>query len=128
MKTILALLCLTFLYYSCNNDDDSQEEEYQKLNTQYEAIIALTAEIPCTDASTWDFTAIGSRLCGGPDGYIAYPTTIDTEAFLQQVRAYTKARADFNEKWGGMGPCDVPSQPSGVKCENGVAVLVYGWP
>lgn len=126
MKNFTILLTLVTTILSCNtNDDDSMDSESLELQAQYEAIVNLTLETSCIDASTWEFTAIGSRACGGPDGFIPYPTTIDTAAFLKQVATYTKADAAFNEKWEVIGPCNVPSQPSGVACENGNAVLLY---
>lgn len=102
-----------------------QEKEHQALMDLYNEIYDLSYSVSCTDANNWDFTAYGSKACGGPQGYIAYPKTIDVEAFLQKVANYTEAENAFNIKWGIVSTCDIPQQPSGVTCENGYPVLQY---
>jgi len=33
--------------------------------------------------------------------------------------------SEFNEKWGIISDCSIPSQPNAVICENGNPVLEY---
>ncbi|WGH74594.1 hypothetical protein P8625_10890 [Tenacibaculum tangerinum] len=102
-----------------------QEKDHRKLLDLFIEIQNLVYGVSCTDSSNWTFTAYGSNTCGGPKGYIAYSTEIDTENFLQKVAAYTEAERLYNIKWGIFSTCDTPSKPIGVACQNGYPVLKY---
>ncbi|MGB5980554.1 MAG: hypothetical protein WBG46_00285 [Nonlabens sp.] len=124
--TKLPLIIFILSIASCSSDSEStQQEDREKLNRHMEIIMELSQSMDCMDESNWDFTAIGSKACGGPNGYIAYSTQIDTDDFLNRVERYTRSEADFNEKWGIISDCSLPPVPSGVTCENGVAGLIY---
>lgn len=123
---ILIILCMAFM--SCNNDDtSSKEEESQNLTTMYNEIItaSMAKSTPCTNKDEWAFTAIGSKACGGPNGYIPYSLKINVTAFLKNVENYNNKQAAFNTKWKIVSTCDVPQQPSGVDCADGKPILVY---
>ena len=123
---ILFAICLTLV--SCSNDDDSaRNKEQQNLDKMYQEIIAvsLVNSKPCTNATEWDFTAIGSKSCGGAIGYIAFSKTIDKTVFLAKVKAYTDAQAAFNIKWNIMSTCDIVLPPSSVDCVDGKPKLIY---
>ena len=128
LKNSLALICFTLLFYGCSIDDDfnpqNQEEDLEMLQELFAEIVQMADE-PCTDASEWEFTVYGTKACGGPQGFIAYPTTIDVAAFLELVEIYTTDEAIYNENYGIVSTCDIPAQPVDVICEDGVAVLVY---
>ena len=102
-----------------------QEKEHQELITLIGEIYDLQSSVSCTDASDWTFTAYGSKACGGPQGYIAYSTQIDTVAFLQKIEAYTNMEKEYNIKWEITSTCDLPNQPIGVACVNGYPALKY---
>ncbi|WP_026729257.1 hypothetical protein [Flavobacterium denitrificans] len=126
LSFILAVICLTFV--SCNNDDDNaKEKDARKLEKMHKEIVVLSQvnTTPCTDASEWAFTAIGSKACGGPMGFILYSKKIDTVKFLAKVKAYTDAEAAFNVKWNISSPCDMAIPPTGVDCVNGKPTLLY---
>ncbi len=103
----------------------AQEEDYQKLMTLFDEIQTLSISVSCSNSSNWTFTAYGSKACGGPKGFIAYSTEIDTVSFLQKVEDYTKAEQEYNIKWGIISTCDIPNSPVGVECQNGYATLKY---
>jgi len=128
LKNTLLLFVLCALFSGCSIDDDiaprSQEEDLELLQELFAEIIVMADE-PCTDEVLWDFVAYGSKACGGPQGYIAYPTTIDVETFLLLVENYTTEEAIYNSNHGVVSTCDVPIAPIAVICEEGVAVLVY---
>ena len=119
----LILLVLPLLVFGC--DDANQEEELAMLTEMRLEIEELAESTACTDPTDWSFTAYGSKACGGPQGYLAYPVTIDTEAFLKKVERYTQAEDKYNRKWNIVSTCDLPSEPSGVSCENGKPILEY---
>ena len=115
------------IIFSCSNDDDgmSRSQEAQILQQMLSEIKSLASSEDCEDATEWTFTAYGSKACGGPVGYIAYSTNIDTESFLNQVEEHRTAQKEFNEKWGIISDCSVPQEPDEVICENGETVFVY---
>lgn len=127
-KYFMLFFCASFLFCGCSLPDDTipnQEQDFVILQEMFAEIVAIT-DIPCTDASDWDFVAYGSKACGGPQGYIAYPTTvIDVDAFLSMVEDYTLQEQVYNEIHGIVSTCDVPAEPIGVICENGAPVLLY---
>lgn len=102
-----------------------QEKDHQNLMNLFNEIQQMAESISCTDAINWNFTAYGSKACGGPQGYIAYSNTIDTVSFLNKVAVYTKLENDYNIKWGIISTCDITPQPVAVECQNGVPVLKY---
>ncbi|MNR99399.1 hypothetical protein D3C72_306340 [compost metagenome] len=129
MKRIsLLFMTIAFIFMGCSNDDDqTKEQESQQLDQMHQEIIALslvTTEA-CTNSEEWSFTAIGSKSCGGPTGYIAYSLKIDTVAFLKKVEDYTKAQNEFNIKWGIPSTCEMAIPPTGVDCVDGKPTLVY---
>ncbi|WP_299761858.1 hypothetical protein [uncultured Dokdonia sp.] len=128
LKNALTIFCLLILFCGCSIDDDtpptSQEEDLELLQELFNEITLMVDE-PCTDETAWEFVAYGSKACGGPQGYIAYPTTIDVEAFLLMVENYTTEEAIYNANHGIGSTCDVPAEPIDVICEDGAAVLVY---
>ncbi len=103
----------------------SQDEEMRQLQIRFDEILKISESVKCEGGNDWKFTAIGSKACGGPSGYIAYSKSIDEAAFLQKVESYTAAVKTFNEKWGATSDCSLVTPPSAVGCEDGKAVLIY---
>lgn len=123
MKRIIFVM-LAVLCVGCENNS-TQEEEQQTLMTLFNEIETLANSVACEDATDWDFVAYGHKACGGPQGYIGYSNQIDVNAFLRLVENYTTFEREFNLRWGVASDCALVAQPSGVLCENGVAVLNY---
>ncbi len=129
MKQFSILFAVILIFSGCEDEgitDKSERSEDERFLEQLrEEIMNLSESEPCEDAENWAFTALGSKACGGPAGYIAYPTTINVEDFLDQVEFYTAQQKIYNEKWGIMSTCDIPPEPSDVICEDGKPVLIY---
>ena len=122
--TVVFLLILA--YQSCSSlDGMSQEQEAQNLRQLFFEIENLVAQHTCVDASEWRFIKYGSKACGGPSGFIAYPLNMDTANFLKKIETYTVAEQNFNQKWNITGDCSFPPLPIGVKCDHGKPVLFY---
>ena len=123
---IIYTICLAF--FSCSNDDSvDRERDYQNLGKMYREILSLSkvnSEL-CKDSDEWDFTAIGSKACGGSAGYIAYSKKIDKTEFLAKVKTYTDAEAAFNTKWNVVSTCDVVAPPTSIECVDGKPKLSY---
>ena len=95
----------------------------QILNYQTE-IIELSESIPCTNASEWKFTPMGSKACGGPTRYIAYHQSIE-KRFLDLVQSFTAIQKAYNEKNNVVSDCMLVGLPKSIQCEGNKAVLVY---
>lgn len=119
------ILSIFIFALSCSDEETTQEQDFQDLSHTFESIQSTANSVDCIDATQWRFTPYGTQACGGPQGFLAYPTTIDTVAFLNRVEGH-RIREDYlNRKHGIVSPCNIIAQPSSVSCENGVAVLVY---
>ena len=122
----IGIFLLLSTFFSCDEKDTaSQEQEAQHIQQLFTEIQAMASSVPCENESLWNFTNYGSKACGGPVGYIAFSTTIDTTAFLQKVAAHRIAQEKYNIKWGIVSDCSAPAQPIGVVCENNLPVFVY---
>ncbi|WP_392447252.1 hypothetical protein ACF3OB_07215 [Capnocytophaga canis] len=114
-----------FLLACVGNKDITQEQEEQIINNLFLEIIQIASNESCEDGSQWDFAPIGSKACGGPMGYIAYPKNIDVEAFLKKVAKYTQKQREFDQKWGIGSDCSIPARPKSVDCEGGKPIFRY---
>jgi hypothetical protein len=103
----------------------TQDEEAQNLQEMFTEIENLAASEKCDDPSDWTFTSFGSKACGGPIGFIAYSINIDVVLFLEKIEEHRSKQKEFNEKWGIISDCSVPSQPIAIKCEDGNPVFEY---
>jgi hypothetical protein len=104
--------------------ESDRASEKQNLEKMYNEIIALSSSSTSCDGN-WNFTAIGSKPCGGPEKYIPYSLQINTAEFLNKVNLYNIAEMEFNEKWDISSNCDLVTKPKSVVCINGKATLVY---
>lgn len=124
--TIIIYLALVCLLFSCEKEAVlTQEEEGQKLEELDSRIRGMIEGVACNNASDWAYTSFGSKPCGGPSGYIAYPNSIDRVAFLALVEEYRQEREAYNQNWGLLSDCAIVSAPKDIVCENGRPVLVY---
>jgi hypothetical protein len=126
---LLLFVFLLFIAKSCDDNQDNQnltqQQESEILSQLFSEIEAMASSEECINASDWTFTAYGSKACGGPMGFIAYSTNIDTTTFLEKIEEHEIAQQAFNEKWAIVSDCSIPAEPSDVICENGNPVFVY---
>ena len=103
----------------------AREKEHRSLMILFDEIQNLVYAITCNDTLNWTFTAYGTKACGGPQGYIAYATHMDTVAFLKKIELYTEAEKEFNITWGIISDCGISTQTISVACSNGHPMLTY---
>jgi len=114
---------ITEVEMTISNANTTFEEDLATLQQMRSDIQTIAESEPCLYAANWSFTAIGSKACGGPQGYIAYSNNIDVASFLNQVETYTLAEQEFNIKWGIISTCDLALMPNGISCVNSKAVF-----
>lgn len=122
---LFVLLLVAFLGCEPRQSGRLQEKDAAELEVLRTEIEALAASETCTDPSLWNYAALGSKPCGGPWSYIAYSSSIDTNYFLNLVEELRVAEAAYNEHWNIASDCAFAVEPSGVDCQNGLAVLMY---
>lgn len=106
-------------------DKSTKQEDNELLGKLFTEINDLANSKTCQDGSKWLITPIGNKACGGPAGFLAYSSDIDTACFLKKVEFYTEQSKKFNQKHGAISDCALAIQPKSVKCENGKPVFVY---
>ena len=139
-NTVLILTIFTFLF-SCKTkqtiDPDtlpkdisqkpkngvSQQQDSKILQDLRSEIDEMIAKNPCVSSDKWRISPIGSKACGGPIAYLAYPISIEDE-IIPKIQNYTQLNSDFNKKYDIVSDCMMVQPPSGIKCENGKAVLM----
>jgi len=124
MKRI-AIFLIALLVVSCElaNIEPLLVSEEELINAQAE-IIRLAESVPCTNASEWKFTPMGSKACGGPARYIAYHQSVERE-FLDLVERFTPLQKAYNEKNNVLSDCMLVGPPRTIQCEANKAILVY---
>ncbi len=103
----------------------SQQLEGEKMSQLIKEIDSIIAAEQCTDVREWRSTPVGSKACGGPASYLAYPIKLE-DKILPKIALFTSLQSDFNRKYGMMSDCAIVPPPAGIKCENGNAILVRG--
>lgn len=101
----------------------SQTADVKKLQVQKSQIDSLIATVPCKNEENWRISPLGSKACGGPAGYIAYPVEMENEV-LPLIKNYTQQSDAFNKKFGIISDCAMVPPPSGIRCQNGKPVLL----
>lgn len=105
-------------------DENSQKYDEAQLDKLKASIESLIAKEKCTNAAEWAFSPIGSKACGGPVSYIAYPKKSEA-TILPKIEEYTKKMSEYNKKYSIVSDCMMAAEPVSIKCVKEKAVLVY---
>lgn len=141
LKISAILFCLSLFAVSCKTvvndeanlpkdiserpaDENSQKYDQARLDKIKSSIEEDIAKEECTNTADWTFSPIGSKACGGPISYIAYPKKIES-TLLPKIELYKNVMSEYNKKYNITSDCMMAAEPTSVKCENGKAVLVY---
>lgn len=100
----------------------SQQQDKEPLTKLIKEIEAAIQKETCTDAADWNFAPIGSKPCGGPSSYIAYPKKMESQ-ILPQIEKFTEMQTAFNKKYQLISDCMMIAPPTGIECVDGKAVL-----
>lgn len=67
---------------------------------------------------------LGSKACGGPQEYLAYPKELDQEGVDKLIQEYTEKEEEYNKKFGIVSDCKAIPKPTGITCEKGKPKLL----
>jgi len=127
MKTKLLILSLFITLASCSTEDrvTSIQEDQKELYNKYNSILRYISLEPITDQTTCMSMAIGAKACGGPQGYIGFPSSIDQKELREMVEEYTEFEKTYNTKWEITSDCSYIAPPSEVVIHNGSCKVIY---
>lgn len=106
-------------------DENNQKYDRAQLDKLKAEIEGQIAKEKCNNPDDWAYSPIGSKACGGPLTFIAYPKKLH-DVILPKIEEYTLKMTEFNKKYNIISDCMMAVEPTSIKCENGQAVLVYG--
>ncbi|MDM1296301.1 hypothetical protein HX021_18610 [Sphingobacterium sp. N143] len=126
MKRILILFVAISVFGACSKDETSgREAERMELDRMKQEIKDRISQVPCDNQEEWVVMELGSKACGGPQEYIAYPTELDEEDIDDLIEEYTQKEKDFNKKYNIVSDCRAVAKPTGVTCEDGKPKLIF---
>lgn len=105
-------------------DEASQKYDGAQLDKMRVAIEMMASKEKCSDASQWTFAPIGIKACGGPVSYLTFPKKSEKE-IRSRIEDYNRRMSEFNKKYSIVSDCMLAAEPTGVKCQNEKAVLIY---
>lgn len=106
------------------SDENSKKYDEALLDELRNDIESIISKENCTKSSEWTFSAMGSKACGGPTKYIAYPRKLEN-IIKPKISNYTQKMSEYNKKYNITSDCMMTAEPTGVRCDNGNAVLTY---
>lgn len=125
MKINYGLVLLLFLSACFAFEGEQKVDLATEMALLRQEIDELAQSKTCVDAEEWSFVALGSKPCGGPWEYIAYPKSINVPEFLAKVKRYNELQEQDNIQNNRFSDCMYVSPPSSVICENGKPIFVY---
>lgn len=122
---VLGLLFI--LTVGCEKKDDvtSIQQDQLELNRKYGNIMRYINLEDVGENISCRSLPIGSKACGGPQGYVAFPESINQEELEEMIEEYTEFERDYNEKWGIISDCSHVSPPIEVIVQNGKCKAVF---
>ena len=119
------ILSAVLLLVGCEEPEPTRESDRAALDVQREEIVTFANSCQCTSNSECAYIGLGSKPCGGPWGYIAYSTCVDTQILYMMIDTYNRDEEAYNQRWGIISDCMVVPAPDSVGCLNGVCVKYY---
>lgn len=123
MKYIFLLSFLISLS-SCEQAGLEQKITATELQAKLAQIQAFIASENCTENSSCNYMAYGSKACGGPSGYLLFPAGLDTDKLKEMAEEYTRAEALYNKQNGIFSDCSLETPPQNIACIDGNCVAV----
>jgi hypothetical protein len=103
----------------------SQKDDQALLGQLNADLVTMAKATTCTAGDKYAVASLGQKPCGGPAGFIAYSTSINTECFLKKVDHYNTQSAEYNKKHSPISDCMLLQEPTSAVCEGGKIVFKY---
>lgn len=137
-STVL-LSCIFLSLLSCKNtkinpdgskdylitEKTSKADDTQYLSGLYDEILKLAKNQSCINSSSFKFTGLGIKACGGFNTYVIYSQSINEKSFLEKVDLYNTQNKKYNEKHSIVSDCALLLPPSKIECKEGKPSFVY---
>ncbi len=125
-KHIIKTIVFMVIVFSCSkNSEPSQEEEKLELLNLKNEIEQIINSEDCSETTTCEFIAFGSKPCGGAWSYLVYSSNINVALLKEKVNFYNKLENEYNIKWNIISDCMAVSPPSNVECINGKCIAIF---
>lgn len=105
-----------------SNDKPASSEKIAKRLAELLVEFEKIKNEPCTDAASWKFAPVGSKACGGPQFYIAFPIAKEVET-QKLISEYTQLDAEFQRINQLLSDCSLVEAPAELQCVNGKILM-----
>lgn len=105
-------------------DENAQKYDLAILDQLKTSIDTEIKKESCKSAADWAISPLGTKPCGGPESYIAYPKS-RANSLLPKIEEYTQKISDYNKKYSITSDCMIPEEPKAIVCKEGVAEFIY---
>jgi hypothetical protein len=117
-SSVFLALAVALLAAGCAKDGPSPmpavpHYDAETLREKHEAILALIADLSCTDTSQCHRIGVGTKACGGTAQYLVYSSAaVDEEALGEAVQDYNAYQAGYVAEHGsGLSDCMLTPEP-----------------
>lgn len=127
MKKIIFFILFSFLLQSwqCSRDSISSQTKIitsNELKIKKQDIINYISSFNCTIGC--NYIALGSKPCGGPREYIAYPGNINETILTEMVEEYNQMEYNYNIQNEIISDCAMVMPPNEVNCVDGICKII----
>lgn len=118
MKTIL-----TFVFLITTSNAFAESKLWESVSSLYTAVNALAqTDLVCSSNDDCSSLALGSRACGGPNGYVVYSKNNSSSNELVSIAANLEAVENrYNNEAGIFSICSFEMPPE-VACQKNICV------
>ena len=126
MKYVIKL-CMLFVLlqsFQCENSNDNTTITPEQLVQKKQEILDYIATFSCENANGCSSIAFGSKPCGGPREYLAYPNTVNQNVLEAMVNDYNQMDNKYNIQTNAVSDCMAIMPPNTIDCINGVCTII----
>ena len=124
MKSLTLLFFILSSFISCESPEENLEKDRELLQLKLEEIKTYIATENCTQDAQCEYIAYGNKACGGPSGYLVFPSDLNLEELEELIADYTQAEREFNAKYNQISDCAIVLPPENIKCVDGKCEII----
>lgn len=120
----IILLACVLLSFQCDTDNTQNPTiTPEMLNAKKQEILNYIASFSCNNATCMSI-ALGAKPCGGPQEYLAYPSSVDQNTLQNMVNQYYQMENTYNIQTNAVSDCMAVLPPNTVNCINGTCTII----